>query len=137
MDALLDMTLTFSQQMLEERGGFDAHGASIDASGELKLDGAYTGEEHPSDAQLIEILYDAFRARAAERQIRAATVATDVRLRSHRPGRTSPAMRSEWPSNMLRKSRFSSSFRMGRGDCAESTTANSSRYAVSRRFHAD
>jgi hypothetical protein len=80
MDALLNMTLTFSQQMLEEHGEFYSHGASIDSSGELQLAGAYTGEEHPPDTELIQILYDAFRDQAAEGKIRAAAVASDVRL---------------------------------------------------------
>jgi hypothetical protein len=80
MDALLDMTLTFSQQMLEERGEFYPHAASIDSSGKMQLAGAYTGEEHPSSTELIQILYDGLREEAASGQIRAAAVASDVRV---------------------------------------------------------
>jgi hypothetical protein len=80
MDALLDMTLTFSRQMLEERGGFYPHAASIDSSGEMQVAHAWTGEEYPPSDELIRILYDSFRGQASKGEIRAAAVACDVRV---------------------------------------------------------
>ena len=41
MDALLNMTLTVSQQMLEEHGELYSHGGSIDSSGGLQLAGVF------------------------------------------------------------------------------------------------
>lgn len=80
MDALLDILLTFGQDMLQKHGEFYPYGASIDSAGEVQFVGADVGEEHPPSGAVLEVLYDGLRRQAASGEIRAAGVCADVRV---------------------------------------------------------
>jgi hypothetical protein len=88
MDALLSALIEVSQELLERQGEFYPHGATINASGDFALAGAYVGEEFPASTELVELLYEGFRQQAVADEIRAAAIAADVRVAA--PGSDEP-----------------------------------------------
>ena len=79
MDALLDALIRLAQQ-LQEKHGFHPFGGSVNSRGEVSIDGAYTGGEHPEPQEVIQVLYGGLTEQAQREDIRAAGVCTDVRL---------------------------------------------------------
>jgi hypothetical protein len=80
MDRLLNLALPFAQQMLAKHGEFFPYAMATSQDGQDRMIGGYTGIEKPPSAELLSLLYDGLRARAADE--RAAAVVADVRLRT-------------------------------------------------------
>lgn len=79
LDSLVNACLPFAQQQLERRGEFFPFGASIAADGETKMIAGDPGQgEHPLSSDVVSIMVDGLRARRDS--LRAAAIATDVRL---------------------------------------------------------
>jgi hypothetical protein len=79
LNSLLGTLLPFAQEMLEKHGEFYPFGAAMTAEGKINQTAAYTGEEHPSSQELIDLLVGAFRTQAAKNEVRAVGVCLDVR----------------------------------------------------------
>jgi len=79
LDELLNALLPFAQQMLSEHGEFYPFGSTMTADGQIEAHAAHDGDEHPPSQQLIDLLTQAFRQRAAAGQIRAAAICYDIR----------------------------------------------------------
>ena len=79
LDQLLNAQLPFAQQMLAKHGEFYPFGAAMTTAGEITAEAAYDGTERPPSQQLIDMMTQAFRQRAAAGQIRAAAICYDIR----------------------------------------------------------
>src|SRR5262245_22251363 len=79
LNELLNALLPFAQQMLAEHGEFYPFGSTMTETGKIVAAGGYTGEEHPNSQPLIDLLTQAFRQQALNREIRAAGICYDVR----------------------------------------------------------
>lgn len=82
LDALLGPLLRFAQDMLRKHGEFFPFGNVMRTDGEVELVAGYTGSEQPPSQELIELMVAGMRSRAAAREIRAAGICYDVRLRT-------------------------------------------------------
>jgi hypothetical protein len=91
MDALLDLLMGFAVEMLEQHGEFFPFAGVITANGELQQLGGYTGDEHPASADVLQLLEDGLRERGDD--IRAAAVASDVRVADEATGADQDAVR--------------------------------------------
>ena len=78
LNALLAPVLGFAQEMLGKAGEFYPFGAVLTADGEVRLEGAYDGSEHPQSTDLISILTEAMQKSAESGEIRAAAICYDV-----------------------------------------------------------
>jgi hypothetical protein len=79
LNSLLDTLFTMAQQLIENQGEFYPFGATMTVAGEIVQVAAYTGDEHPTDQELIELLVGAFRAQAANKVVRAVGLCLYVR----------------------------------------------------------
>jgi hypothetical protein len=86
LNALLGTIMPFAQQMLETRGEFYPFGAVMTLAGEIKHTAASTGEEFPESQDLIDLLVGAFRAQAANNEVKAVGLCLDARTIA--PGQT-------------------------------------------------
>jgi len=86
LNSLLGAMFPFAQDMLDKYGEFYPFGATMTIAGEIKQTAAYTGDEHPSSQELIELLEGGFRALAAKKDVRAVGLCLDVRTIA--PGQT-------------------------------------------------
>jgi hypothetical protein len=86
LDELMNALLPFAQQTLAKHGEFYPYGSTMTTDGEIVLQAAYDGDEHPPSQQLIDLMTQAFRQQAAAGKIRAAGICYDVRTIP--PGRT-------------------------------------------------
>lgn len=80
LDSLWNSLFPFAQQMLAKRGAFYPFGASIKADGQMVMNAADTGSEHPEPTQMLELLIAGFRREAAAGSVRAAGMCLDVRV---------------------------------------------------------
>lgn len=80
MDALLDAMLGFARMMLDKHGAFYPSGASIDSEGELTFTAGWDGNEQPDSTDILRLLRDGLRERAAAGAIRASALCVDVRV---------------------------------------------------------
>jgi len=79
LDGLLNVTLSFAQQMLEHRAEFYPFGAALSTGGEVQLLGADTGpDDRPVSAAVHASLLDGIRCARAD--YRAVAICSDVRL---------------------------------------------------------
>lgn len=78
LDALLNITLPFAQQMLAKRGEFYPFGATVTAGGETRLLAGDLGQEHPGTADVLSLLVE--RLRQERPGLRAVAICSDVRL---------------------------------------------------------
>jgi hypothetical protein len=78
LDALLDATMPFAQQMLEKRGEFFPYEAAISLEGATRMFAGDPGQgEHPLSTDVIAIVRDGFRH---DRDgLRAVAIVADVR----------------------------------------------------------
>ncbi|HEX7929494.1 MAG TPA: hypothetical protein VF470_01110, partial [Sphingomicrobium sp.] len=72
LDSLWNSLFPFAQQMLAKRGAFYPFGASIKADGQMVMNAADTGSEHPEPTEMLELLIAGFRREAAAGSVRAA-----------------------------------------------------------------
>jgi hypothetical protein len=79
LEELLNALVPFGQEMLSKHGEFFPFGATMSIDGEIIAEAAYDGDEQPPSEQLIELLTQTFRQKAASGQIRAAGICCDVR----------------------------------------------------------
>lgn len=80
LDSLWNSLFPFAQQMLAKRGAFYPFGASIKADGQMVMNAADTGSEHPEPTEMLELLIAGFRREAAAGSVRAAGMCLDVRV---------------------------------------------------------
>jgi hypothetical protein len=80
LDSLWNSLFPFAQKMLAKRGAFHPFGASIKADGQMAMNAADTGSEHPEPTELVDLLVAGFRQAAAAGSVRAAGVCLDVRV---------------------------------------------------------
>jgi len=80
LDGMLEPLLQFAQDMLRRRGEFYPFAATIGVDGQLNLNAADTGSQHPPSQEVLELLADGMRAQASTGQIRAAAFCYDVRF---------------------------------------------------------
>jgi hypothetical protein len=96
LDQLLNSALAFAQLMLSKHGEFFPFGSSMKVSGEIVMDGAHTGDEHPPSQEVIDLLTRAYKRSAEEGELRAAGICTDVRVvppgKSHKTDAISVAL---------------------------------------------
>ena len=79
LDGLVNATLPFAQQMLDDQGEFFPFGAAVDDADELRLvTGGPDLGDHPTTAQVLAALVDGMRA--DRRTLRAVAIVSDVRL---------------------------------------------------------
>ena len=78
LEELMNDSLPFAKQMLEEHGEFHPYGGAIKANGEIIRSGAYNGEELPLAQELIDVLVEASRKLAAAGEYRATAIIFDV-----------------------------------------------------------
>lgn len=57
LDSLLTGVLPFARQQLDAHGAFFPYGMTIDAGGEERLVSAWEGDEPPTPAELLQLLY--------------------------------------------------------------------------------
>jgi hypothetical protein len=86
LNSLLGTMFPFAQEMLAKHGEFYPFGAAMSAAGKINQTAAYTGDEHPTSQELIDLLVGAFRAQAAKKEVRAVGLCLDVRTIA--PGQT-------------------------------------------------
>jgi hypothetical protein len=79
LNQLLNVLLPFAEQMLLKRGEFFPFGSCMRQTGKIVAHAAYTGDERPPSQSLIDLMTQAFRRQADDRQIRAAGICHDVR----------------------------------------------------------
>jgi hypothetical protein len=66
--------------MLSKHGEFFPFGSSMKLSGEIVMDGADTGDEHPPSQEVIDVLAQSHERRADKGELRAAAICADVRV---------------------------------------------------------
>jgi hypothetical protein len=77
LDWLLELTLPFAQQQLDEHGEFFPFAAAVAADGTAKLIAAQALGEHPASAQVLDQLVGGLLEQAAS--LRAVALVADVR----------------------------------------------------------
>jgi hypothetical protein len=92
MDTLLDALLKFARMMLDRRGEFYPCGASIDSHGGLSFAAGWDGNEQADSNDILKLVYDDLRARAARHEIRASAVCVGVRVQRTRDSEKSDAV---------------------------------------------
>ena len=80
LDQLLNVALEFAKKMLKEHGEFYPFGASMGIDGNITMDGAATGREHPPSQELHDLLSESYTQRANTGVLRAAAICADVRV---------------------------------------------------------
>jgi hypothetical protein len=80
LDEIMNKLIPFAQQMLAKAGEFYPFGASMRTDGQLVLNNAYAGSEHPPSQELIGLLTAGFQQEAASGNLRAAGLCFDVRV---------------------------------------------------------
>ncbi|HBX76664.1 MAG TPA: hypothetical protein DEG43_03370 [Acidimicrobiaceae bacterium] len=76
LDGLLNSALPFAQQMLDKNGEFFPYGVALDAEGPIEMVAGWTGSERPPSAEVLQVIGDALRTRAAT--LRAVAIVADV-----------------------------------------------------------
>lgn len=80
LEAVLDATLPFAQQMLAKQGEFYPFGAVMTVDGKVVDVGSQLeGDDHPLSQPLIDLMSQTFRTDAIAGKIRAAGICYDVR----------------------------------------------------------
>jgi len=77
--ALLDDLLPFAHKMLRKHREFLPFGGYTKVDGTIVWEGAYDGEERPLSQDLIDMLHESHRQKAACDEIRACAVVYDIR----------------------------------------------------------
>jgi hypothetical protein len=80
LDQLLNSVLAFAQLLLSKHGEFFPFGSSMKLNGEIIMDGADTGGEHPPSQEVIDLLAQSYEQRAGKGELRAAAICADVRV---------------------------------------------------------
>jgi hypothetical protein len=71
-----------AQQMLVEHGEFYPFGAFLNANGKVEALAVYTGDEHPSSVELIELMYGVITKMANDGTLVAYAIAVNVNIPS-------------------------------------------------------
>ena len=79
-EALLSAVMPFAEKMLAKNRESFPFGATMSLSGDIAASAAGTGEEQPQADAVISLLETAFRAGAAEGELKATALAVDVRV---------------------------------------------------------
>lgn len=82
LDELLNVLLPHAQQLLKKHGEFYPFAASMRHDGEIGLEAAYAGEEHPASQEVLDLLIQGFRLGAREGRYRAVGICVDVCVKS-------------------------------------------------------
>jgi hypothetical protein len=86
LNSLFGTMLPFAQDMLARHGEYYPFGAAMTTAGESSVTLADNGEERADSHELIDLLVGAFRAQAAQNEVRAVGICLDVRTIA--PGQT-------------------------------------------------
>ena len=86
LDQVLNGALEFAELMLSKHGALFPFGSSMNASGQIDMDRADTGGEHPPTQEVIDPLTQAYEQRAGAGELRAAAICADVRVAA--PGKS-------------------------------------------------
>jgi hypothetical protein len=78
-DSLINDTLIFARQQLDHEGGFFPFGAVVTSDGERAGFAVDAGSEHPTTAEVLELLWAGIASERAS--FRAVAVASDVKIR--------------------------------------------------------
>ena len=79
LDGLVNASLPFAQQMLDEHGEFFPHAVALDETGDLRMIAGDPGQgEQPASASVLATLVDGLRRERAS--LRAVALVSDVRL---------------------------------------------------------
>lgn len=78
---LMDSVLPLAEKLLIEHGDFFPYGGAMTPNGEIVSVAAYDGDEHPPSSELINLLNQAFRQAAANKQYKATALVYDVRIK--------------------------------------------------------
>lgn len=78
ISALADPLFEFSEQCLRKHGNFLPHGAVLTVDGKVELVGAHTGQEKTNSTEVLPLLHEGLRSKAAEGHIKAVGVAENV-----------------------------------------------------------
>ncbi|MEM1085370.1 MAG: hypothetical protein AAGI48_14755 [Verrucomicrobiota bacterium] len=77
--ALVDEFMPFAEEMLAKHREFFPFGGRMSVEGEITHEGASDGIEQPPSQTLIDLLRQAHKQQAAEKEIRAACIVYDIR----------------------------------------------------------
>jgi hypothetical protein len=80
LTALLDLSLDFARQLIEEQGTFYPFGAALDAELTPQMLAGSNGEDQPDPGALYRLLEDAATAAIAEGSYRAVAITADVTI---------------------------------------------------------
>lgn len=69
-----------ARQLLAKNGEFYPYGVSMTGDGSTRMVAAYEGSEHPASTELLSMLYDGLRQKAAE--LRGVAVVSEVRTKN-------------------------------------------------------
>ena len=78
LNILLSCLLEFAQLMLRDHGEFLPFGAGLSRERNVTSLGAEMGEDHPRSRDVVEVLFSALAKQAANGEIIAAGICTDV-----------------------------------------------------------
>ena len=80
LHSALTYCVDFANHMLENSGAFHPFAAKIITSGDVVAVGGWTGKEHASAVELINLFTGALRAEAQNKAILGAAIAVDVNI---------------------------------------------------------
>jgi hypothetical protein len=80
LTALLDLSLDFARQLIEEQGTFYPFGAALAPDLTPQMLAGSNGEDHPDPGALYRLLEDAAAAAIAEGRYRAVAITADVTI---------------------------------------------------------
>lgn len=92
LEALLEATLPFAQQLLKEHGVFPPFGAALQADGRVAMVTGGPDENAPTD-DLLDTIEETLRHHALEGNIRAAAVCSNIRITPEEKDDTVDAIR--------------------------------------------
>jgi hypothetical protein len=76
---LMNMLVSFAEQMLRKHGEFYPYGGAMAPDGTMTMVGAWNGEEHPESQALIDLMEKAFREETRQGKYKATAIVYDVR----------------------------------------------------------
>lgn len=76
---VLNAVLPLAEQMLTTHRGFLPFGGTLSTDGEITCTTGWTGDEQPEPIEVVELLYEGFRAGAQRGDYRATALVCDIR----------------------------------------------------------
>lgn len=90
--ALMDAVLPLAEKLLSEHGEFFPYGGAMKPNGEIISVAAYDGDEQPPSADLINLLQQAYKTAAKNKEYKATALVYDVRVQLPESGEKSDAI---------------------------------------------